>query len=172
MADTFVKIATVTVGAGGQSSIQFTSIPSTYTDLCVKTSLRTDRNTGSTSNQMVTFNGNTTSYSGKYVQGNGSTASSASNGTAAIDAIPATQATDTASIFGNAEYYIPNYADSKYKSTSIDAVNENNATAAVGQLNAGLWSNTAAITSITITPFGGFNFVQYSTATLYGILKA
>ena len=40
MATTFTKIASVTVGSGGASSIDFTSIPSTYTDLCVKLSTR------------------------------------------------------------------------------------------------------------------------------------
>ena len=40
MADTFVKIATVTVGSGGAATIDFSSIPSTYTDLCIKHSLR------------------------------------------------------------------------------------------------------------------------------------
>ena len=44
MADTYTLISSVTVGAGGASSIDFTSIPATYTDLLVKFSLRTDFN--------------------------------------------------------------------------------------------------------------------------------
>ena len=36
MANTYVAIATVTVGSGGAASIDFTSIPATYTDLVVK----------------------------------------------------------------------------------------------------------------------------------------
>ena len=51
------------------------------------------------------------------------------------------------------------------------AVSENNATTAYATLNAGLWSNTAAINAIGLTITSGQNFAQYSTATLYGILK-
>jgi hypothetical protein len=40
MADTYTLISSVTVGAGGASSIDFTSIPATYTDLLIKVSAR------------------------------------------------------------------------------------------------------------------------------------
>ena len=42
MANTFVLLASTTVGSGGASSIDFTSIPATYTDLVVKVSGRID----------------------------------------------------------------------------------------------------------------------------------
>ena len=77
-------------------------------------------------------------------------------------------ATATANTFANVSIYIPNYTSANYKSVSIDAVTENNATTAYAFLSAGLWSNTAAITSATITNSSG-NYVQYSTAYLYGI---
>ena len=38
MANTFELIASYTVGAGGQASIDFNTSPSTYTDLCIKAS--------------------------------------------------------------------------------------------------------------------------------------
>jgi hypothetical protein len=63
--------------------------------------------------------------------------------------------------------YIPNYAGSSNKSVSIDSVTENNATGAYSGLTAALFASTAAITSFGIST--GSNFVQYSTATLYGI---
>jgi hypothetical protein len=57
--------------------------------------------------------------------------------------------------------YIPNYAGSSNKSVSIDAVTENNATAAEANLVAGLWSSTAAITSITLYNYGSVtNFMN------------
>ena len=74
----------------------------------------------------------------------------------------------TASTFGNAELYIPNYTSSNNKSFSADSVTENNATAAYSQLIAGLWSNVTAITSLSLAPSSG-TFVQHSTATLYGV---
>jgi hypothetical protein len=78
----------------------------------------------------------------------------------------------TASTFGSTEIYITNYAGSSNKCLSSDSVNENNATTAYSVLTAWLWSNTSAITSLSITSDGaGNNFAQYSTATLYGIKK-
>jgi hypothetical protein len=68
------------------------------------------------------------------------------------------------------EVYIPNYAGSAYKSISIDAVDENNASSAYSVLTAGLWSNTAAITSLRLTDNNG-GYLQYTTAYLYGIKK-
>ena len=43
MANTYIKIASNTVGSGGVSSITFSSIPQTYTDLVIKASVRTSR---------------------------------------------------------------------------------------------------------------------------------
>jgi hypothetical protein len=74
----------------------------------------------------------------------------------------------TASTFANNEVTIPNYTSSNFKSYSVDSVTENNATQAYAIFVAGLWSNTAAITSITLG-LSSANFVQYSTAYLYGI---
>jgi hypothetical protein len=59
----------------------------------------------------------------------------------------------------------PNYTSSNYKSISANTVNERNATAVTMELAAILWSNTAAITSIALTPAAG-NFAEHSTAYL------
>ena len=169
MATTFTKIASVSVGSGGASSIDFTSIPSTYTDLCVKLSGRLT-SAAVTQTLTVQFNGSTSSYSSIQVRGNGTAASSVSNasGTDEINLGELTAATGTASTFGSVDLYVPNYAGSSNKSVSADAVSENNGTLAWSMLTAGLLSNTAAITSIKFLPSGG-DFAQYSTATLYGI---
>jgi hypothetical protein len=79
--------------------------------------------------------------------------------------------TSTASTFSNSSFYIPNYADSNNKTVSIDSVTENNGTIAFLGLSAFLWSNTAAITTVQLR-LGYGNFVQHTTATLYGIKKA
>ena len=170
MANTYVKIASVTVGAGGAASMAFSSITSTYTDLIVKLSARTDRAGISQDVVGIAFNGLTTNLSMRYLQGDGTTASSASS--ASYIWTRADALTATASTFGNAEFYIPNYAGSTNKSLSVDGVSENNATEAYANIVAGLWSNTAAITSIQLTSVNTANFVQYSTATLYGISKS
>ena len=165
---TFIKIASVTVGSGGSSTITFSSIPSTYTDLCLKVSARDNRAGVLDSEMYVTFNGGSSNLSSRSLYGSGAAAGSISSGTQ----IPLTivSAAATANTFSNGEMYVTNYASANNKSISIDSVDESNTASGVyAFLIAGLWSNSAAITSLTLTPFSSNSFVQYSTATLYGI---
>jgi len=169
MANTYTLIASNTVGVLGSSSISFSSIPATYTDLLVSTSART---TAVATNQAhwIRFNGDTaTNYSARLLEGNGASAASYTNtGYTYIYLGEATASTATANTFGSTNAYIPNYAGSTAKSVSVDAVSETNATTAYADLVTGLWTGTAAINSITILPTSG-NFSQYSTFYLYGI---
>ena len=167
MANTYTLISSVTVGSGGAATIGFTSIPATYTDLLVKLS---GRNTGAGDYFTVNFNSSSSNFSARQIFGNAATVYSFTQTTAA-EAGMLNNSSTTASTFNNAEMYIPNYLSSNYKSFSLDSVTENNATTAYALLSAGLWSNTAAITSITLTPSAN-NFAQYSTAYLYGISNA
>jgi len=164
MATTYEAIATVTVGSGGAANIEFTSIPATYTDLLLMHSTR--QNAGNAPSLLIKFNSSTSNFSSRYLIGSGSTASSGTS--PANYAGNSDGSSNTASTFANGSIYIPNYAGSNYKSYSVDDVQENNATEAYATLIAGLWSNTAAITSITLYNASN-SFVQYSTATLYGI---
>jgi len=170
MAITYVAIATTTVGAGGAASIDFTSIPATYTDLILKTSIRTNQSAPDDYFK-ITLNGSSSNFTTRVIDGNGSTAASYSYTTSPGSQIAgqANGNTSTASTFANSELYITNYAGSNNKSFSHDGVTENNATYALAELGAHLWSNVAAITSISIAPYYGTSFSQYSTATLYGI---
>jgi hypothetical protein len=175
MANTFVKIATVSVGAGGTATITFSSISSTYTDLCLKLSTRDNNAVPTDSYLNINFNSDTgANYSSRVLTGTGST--TASSGFLAQNngyIYQGDSAGATASTFSNIEVYIPNYTGNKAKSFSNDGVAESNVTTSTGSrflaLSAGLWSGTSAITRIDITPgFGGL-FVQYTTAILYGI---
>ena len=172
MATTYEAIASVEIGSGGAASISFTSIAADWTDLLLKFSTRTTRTTGNANVVMVRFNSSSSGYTFRVLVGDGSSASSFNQTALFTDAGfggYSNQDNNTSSTFSNHEIYIPNYAGSTNKSFSVDSVTENNATAALSTLGANLWSNTAAITSITLSPYEGFNFVQYSTATLYGI---
>jgi hypothetical protein len=164
MPNTFTLIASSTVGAGGASTIDFTSIPSTYTDLLVKLSTREP-------NQdfvLCQFNNDTgANYSSRFVRGNGSTTASATSTSLRVGVSASTSG--TANTFSNCEFYVPNYAGSNQKSVSTDATDEVNATANYMFLSAGLWTGTSAITSIKLFSNAAANFVQYSTAYLYGI---
>ena len=173
MADTFVKLATVTVGAGGSASIELTSIVGTYTDLCVKLTARSTA-TGVGTIRMKVNTDTGANYNYRQIQGNGSSASS-SGGTGATSSSNEVALIDgsdsTSNTFSNSELYFPNYSGSTIKFWLVESVEEENATTAYSRITAGNWTGTAAITAITFTPSSG-NFAQYSTATLYGLSKS
>jgi hypothetical protein len=168
MANTYEAIATVTVGSGGAASIDFSSIPQTYTDLQVVFSLR-----GTTSQIYILtdiyFNGSTSGFSSRGMEGTGSSAVSYTNSSIYTNA--GNGATSTSSTFSSHSVYIPNYTAAANKSVSVDGVLENNASTAYVSMQAGIWSNTSAITSIQIIPRAD-SYVQHSTAYLYGIVKS
>ena len=151
--------ASVTLGSGG-------TIPQTYTDLLLKISARSDVGRASGGfTAYVYLNGNTSSLTNTQLRGTGSSVFSYSGQTNSlfVDA-----SDDTSNTFGNTEVYIPNYTSSNNKSFSVDGVEETNGSLVYSSINANLWSNTAAITSITITPLSG-NLISGSTFYLYGI---
>jgi hypothetical protein len=170
MATTFTLIKTVTIGSGGASSIDFTSIPNTFTDICLKYSLRSSAASGSAGYYgTYTFNSLTTNISQRAIYGNGTSALTTLSST--ILSYMSGASDYTSLTFSNGELYIPNYTSSNYKMMNQDAVTENNATSVYTFLYSGLWASTAVINAIGLIPAGG-SFVQYSTASLYGILKA
>lgn len=147
-----------------ETGIEFLSIPQTYTDLLVVFSLRaTDE--GLTDAVDIDFNDiGLTSL--RWLRGDGATTDSLTVNDR-IGQVPA--ASSTASTFSNGQVYIPNYTSSVAKSISVDFVGENNATTAFQFLVAALWNQTAAITKIRLFARDSA-FVQYSSASLYGIL--
>ena len=169
MAFTYSKLASTTVGAGGTSTITFSNIPQNYTDLKLVLSTRVSGGSNAWSDHTYSFNGTSTSanVSSRVLYSTGTSALSTTFTTAYFSIGEGNAG--TASTFGNSELYIPNYTSSNNKSMLSDGVSENNATSSLTQMQAALWSNTSAITSITITDISSNNYVQYSTATLYGI---
>ncbi len=152
-------ITSVTVGSGGAASVTLPAtgtIPQTYTDLKLVYSARATV-AGTQEFINISFNGNTSNYSLRSLQGDGSAASSNNWSFRWIGY--AVGSTATASTFSNGELYIPNYTSSNYKSFSGDNVAERNDTNAQSILTANLWSDTAAITSIALSVQGGSNFV-------------
>jgi hypothetical protein len=168
MATTYTLISSVTVGSGGAANIEFTSIPGTYTDLLVKVSARA--NTGSDNNNLqIDFNSSSANRSARELYGTGSAAGSATLTDMRFGYTSGNGS--TSNTFGNAEIYIPNYTSSNNKSSSAEGVAETNATGAFMAMEANLWSQTAAITSIKIYAESD-TLMQYSTAYLYGISNA
>ena len=165
MSANFVLLERITVGEAGAASVTFNNIPqSGYTDLKLVTSPYIS---GTDDYYTIGFNGSTSNFSGRYLFGNGSAASSGT-----ITPIGYAGGSNfTSNTFGNNEHYIPNYTSTNYKSISTDALTENNGTTASMILHAGLWSVSGSgspITSITLNASNG-NFQRYSTFSLYGL---
>lgn len=170
-ANTMTKISTVTVGSGGAATIEFTSIPATYTDIVIKYSGRSTA-AGNYQNVNIKINTDTGSnYTSKLLYGDGSAAGSDTTTTTFLKFMYIPFSSATASVFGSGELYFAKYAGSIYKSMIADTVTENNATgsgSSIIGLAAGLWSDNSAINAITLTPNSG-SWAEHSTASLYGI---
>ena len=170
MAANYVLLEKITVGAAGAASVTFSSIPQTgYTDLDVKMSARSTR--ASTQGDIYIYpNGSSANGSDRTLVGTGSAVSSGTDASIYAGTITASTAVSS-SAFSNNEFYFPNYTSASYKSISIDSVAESNEATMFAWLIAGLWSNTAAITSLQIVCGNSSNFTQYSTFYLYGVAK-
>lgn len=152
------------------ASVTFSSIPQTFKSLRLVVSAR-GTDTGLARNDLsIKFNGSSTSYSGSVIRGYDSNlVGSTTSSTTFFDMDRTPAGLATANVFGNAEITIPNYSEASNKAASVDAVAENNSsTSWYVSLSAGLWSNTAAITSITFAPSAG-SWATGSSFYLYGI---
>lgn len=167
-------ISTVSIGSGGANSITFSNIPQDYADLYVVYSIRTTyaaltAGLGIIPNVHLPTPEYPNLEIGMY--GNGSSAFTTTGAYRTIGVINGS--TSTAGAFANGSIYIPNYSVSGiYKSITGDCVMENNATAASSTLHVVRTSTTNAITSFGLADgTSGENLAQYSSASLYGIIK-
>lgn len=167
----YESIATVTVGSGGASSIDFSSISGTYQHLQIRLIARVS-NADTGDNIFLQFNGDTGSnYSWHYLEGDGSTtyAGGASSQTKILSG-RASAANATSSIFGVSVIDILDYSTTgqKYKTVRCLCGLDRNGSGSV-TMESGLWQNTNAITSIKILNGSSTNFVQYTQAALFGV---
>lgn len=164
----YVLLERVTLTASA-ASIVIDNIPQTgYTDLVMKSSVRSN-NVGGYDSIYLKFNGVTTGYTNNLFYGSGSGSGATSNllNSGSYGGI-SNGASSTADTFSNVEMYVPNYTSSDYKSFAIEDAQEDNTVVAYIDVTAGLWSNTAAINSITLTSGNG-SFVAGSSFSLYGV---
>lgn len=170
-------IERVTVGAGGQAALDFTSIPQTYQHLQIRWIGQSNRGTYATDNLWIRLNGDTGSnYSSHELRGQGTTAGSfgyASQTKQYISTVIGT--TQQASAFGAGIIDILDYTStSKNKTLRVFAGKDNNGTFAseggAVQVASGLYFATpAAVTRVTLIAENG-NWQQHSTAALYGVV--
>ena len=155
------------------ASVTFSAIPSTYTDLVLRTSLRVDSATTRTGAKL-TINSITSGYSETYLLNYDSVATSGQyTGNAFFwnEYIDGNNA--TSNTFSSGELYIPNYAGSTNKPMSLYSVAEGNSTTGYGAYSKALLSsNTAIISSITFAGNSTAQFVSGSSFYLYGISKS
>jgi hypothetical protein len=175
VATTMKLIARQTLGSNA-ANVTFSDIPGTYTDLLLVCSTRSARTGGPAADNInLEFNGNGSGYSVRALEGNSASASSYSAASQSVLLSGYSSSdTTTASTFASTAIYIPNYAGSTNKSVSSDSATETNGGAANNAFIiafAGLWANTAAITSIKVISQVA-NFMTNSSFTLYGITKA
>lgn len=174
MANTYEKIATVTVGSTAQAEIEFTSIPATYTDLILYASVRCDLSAAGRESIFGRINGSTSSYDYRryygYASGNKAADDGQNYGWIEIGGIaPASSADSNA--FNTLQMYFPSYTSSNHKvgywNGNVFAVG---VTDTVNVSGGYVWKNTSAITSFKLyLSTNGVKFTQHSTATLFGI---
>lgn len=175
--ETFVKLQTITVGAGGAANFTFSSIPQTYTDLKIILSTRGTTTTSATESFQVSLNGSTANFgtnSNISIYDYATATSKITSFTGPEVRFAGYIGSDnmTANVFAATEINVFRYAETAVqKYLVIDSmINNGNATASTSYkaYATTLWADTANITSITLTPSSG-TIKQDSTATLYGI---
>lgn len=171
MANTYKLISSITVGSGGASSMEFTNIPQTYTDLLLKVTGRTNK--GDLYNDLsIRFNGSSADFNTLGFVSTGSGKSTFTTTSPYVGSVNDTGGSGGGNTFSSNDIYIFNYRGSNLKSVSADsAVERNNAGNDEKGLYSTLWSQNAAITTITLVS-AGYTLSQYSTACLYGISDA
>jgi len=169
-ATSYESIATTVVGAGGTSTVTFSSIPSTYKHLQLRVIARSSY-TNVQDYLGIAYNSDGgANYANHGLYGDGSTASAlglAGQTENWIQRMAGDSA--TALVFGAAVIDILDYANtSKYKTERNLGGFDNNGSGRI-YLASGLWQNTAAINRIDITSGDGASILQYSSFALYGI---
>jgi hypothetical protein len=163
MPSTYTPIATQTTTAGSTSSVIFSSISNTYTDLVIAYGA-----IGVSDTQVrLRFNGDSSSiYSYTTMSGNGAITESfrQANGSSMTTDYYFSVTTNGGTTLIN----IMNYANTSMFKTAVMRTN-NSAYAAMA--NVGLWSSTSAINQIELLCTTG-SFAANSIISLYGIKAA
>lgn len=170
--NSYESIETFTVGAGGQSTITFNTIPSTYKHLQIRMISRTNRAFANDALK-IRFNSDSgNNYAFHYLNGDGASATAGGLTSSSMTYIPTPNMTGnsaSSNMFGATITDILDYTNTN-KNTTVRSLggSDQNGSGNIA-LQSGLWLNTAAVTTITITPEAGTSFNQYSSFALYGI---
>jgi len=172
-ASSYESIQTVTVGST-QTSISFSSIPSTYKHLQIRWIARVSPATTDENLQIQVGNGSIdtgTNYSHHGLYGTGSAAAVFGNASVSgANLGRVTGASSSANMFGAGVIDILDYANTnKYKTFRGLSGDDQNGSGLVW-FASGSWQNTAAITNIQLNElYGSGGFVANSLFALYGV---
>jgi hypothetical protein len=170
----YTSIATVRVGAGGVSQINFTSIPNTFKHLQIRWIGRVTAPTSDENLQIRVGSGSIDSganYSQHILYGNGASAVAAGNASFTGSNLGRlTGANSTAGNFGAGIIDILDYATTgKNKTFNSISGNDQNGQGLIW-LASGTYFNTVAINTIQFNQlYGSGNFAEHSQFALYGI---
>ena len=171
--NSYESISTVTIGSGGASNIEFSSIPSTYTHLQIRLIAEgaDASGPGAMSIDVVVNSDTGANYSRHRLYGDGSSVG-ADSGTSQTDMFGGllNYSASVNNIYGAAVIDILDYANTnKYKTLrSLSGYDANGSGYAM--FLSGLWQSTSAITNIKIYPDNrSYTLRQYSSFALYGI---
>ena len=168
MAFTFTKIQTITT-TSGNTTVDFTSIPSIYQDLAIFSNARYTGTTGGNwYDYKLEYNGTTTGYRGRFLYASGASHVSQLDSSEQIIRVPGT---GTNSLnFGTSNWYIPTYNSSDYKTAWAEGGQQGIGSASM-MINAAVGTSTltSPITSIRVKWVDSLAFSAGSTFTLYGI---
>jgi len=170
-ATSFESIATTTVGAGGATTITFSSIPSGYQHLQIRVLARSNRTAGVDIMSMRMNSDTGNNYSDHLVYGNGANVQTDRNSTYGKINIQRLASDNlSASIFSPFVIDILDYGNTnKYKTIRYLGGYDANGSGRAA-FGSGLWQSTSAITSITLEGLEySSNYNQYSSFALYGI---
>ena len=163
-----IPIATTVVGAGGSSTVTFSSIPQNYEHLQIRAIHKPS--TSGDFDWSIQFNGDTAAnYSKHQVFGDGTSA--IATGTASQTQISGgfNQYTD----WGSTVMDILDYQNTNKNKTVRTLTGADRNGAGVVGIRSGYWNSTSAVSSILIIPTSGSTgFAQYSSFALYGIKRA
>jgi hypothetical protein len=164
----FAPLSTITVGAAGQATIEFTGIPSSYTHLQFRGLLK--RTSGSFDVDVINFNGDTgNNYSYKNLYADGTSVGNSGSGNIPFCyGLVTPGSTQGANNFGAFVLDILDYTDTnKFKTVrSVSGTDSNGS--GYAWFSASNWRNTNAITSVKFTPASG-SYIQYTSIALYGV---
>ena len=144
----FYQIATTTVGATSVADITFSSIPATYTDLILISSIKS--NNANTSSLLFEINGvNSGSlYSGTMIYGSGS--AKGSNRTISLDYGLILRNGGLSANTAITQPFITHFMNYSNTTNFKTVISRNNVDNVVAGIDLCLWRSTAAITSIRI----------------------